>query len=42
MNVAKYFEDKGFNIVYFLGPQETHMKKEIIKQIKNQYFQKKL
>ena len=38
MNVAKYFEDKGFNIVYFLGPQETHMKKEIIKQIKNPIF----
>ena len=38
MNVAKYFEDKGFNIVYFLGPQEKHMKKEIIKQIKNPIF----
>ena len=36
--MAKYFEAKGFEIVFFLGPQETHLKEDIINQIKKPMF----
>ena len=35
IDVAKYFEAKGFEIVFFLGPQETHLKEDIINQIRD-------
>ena len=38
IDVAKYFEAKGFEIVFFLGPQETHLKEDIINQIKKPMF----
>ena len=38
IDVAKYFEARGFEIVFFLGPQEIHLKNDIINQIKQPIF----
>ena len=38
LEVAKFYEKKDFNIVFFLGPEEQNLRKEIIDVIDNPLF----